>query len=147
MAKLTGGHSVLLVDDEADFLESMARALQRRGFEPICARNSGEALNILNRDTVDAAVLDVKMPGMQGDELFRFIQERWPELPVVLLTGHGSVEQAFRTSKQGVFAYLTKPCTVQELAGTLSAALGAEPQSVTSQVVPETSIRVLLVDD
>ncbi len=107
--------SLLLVDDERDFLEAMSRALSGRGFEVQTAENSRQAVARLRADRPDVVVLDVKMPGIDGVQLFRRINLVYPDLPVILLTGHGTVQQAFETSKEGVFEYLTKPCDVDDL--------------------------------
>lgn len=153
---------LLLVDDEPDFLESTARALGRRGFEVTTARDGQVAIKLLETVRYEVAVMDVRMPGIQGDDLFRLISQRWPELPVILLTGHGTVSQAFVTSKQGVFDYLTKPCSIELLAGTARQAAGlgesrprpaSEPPIGDAGQTPDADdrelgeIRLLLVDD
>ena len=106
---------LLLVDDEVDFLEAMAPGLARRGFRISIARTGQAALDLLAREPVDVVVLDVKMPGKDGVETFREIKRIAPGLPVILLTGHGSIPQAFQTSREGVADYLAKPCDVQRL--------------------------------
>jgi DNA-binding NtrC family response regulator len=139
---------LLLVDDEVEFLEATARALGRRGFDVDTARDAEEALALTQGSSYDVAVLDVKMPGMDGTELFRRLRARWPAFPVVMLTGHGSVQQAFLASREGVVEYLTKPCSVDTLAGvardavTRSASLAAHGRNE-----PTGQIRILLVDD
>jgi len=106
---------LLLVDDEQDFLEAVTPALERRGLEVTAVSNGIEALALLDHWPFDVVVLDVKMPGMGGIEVFHELCHREPELPVVILTGHGDIQQAFETSREGVFDYLTKPCRVEDL--------------------------------
>jgi DNA-binding NtrC family response regulator len=138
------------VDDEVEFLQSTARALGRRGFEVTTVQNPAIGLKLLESETFDLAVLDVKMPKIPGDKMFREIKKRWPKMPVIMLTGHGTVEQAFETSKQGVFKYLTKPCDVEKL---VQACLNAVAASMRQEIAEENpaddpgEIRVLLVDD
>jgi DNA-binding NtrC family response regulator len=108
--------SLLLVDDELDFLAAVKKALSSRGFDVETAENGDRAVERLRQYRPDVVVLDVKMPGIDGVQLFRRIHLVYPEVPVILLTGHGTVKQAFETSKEGVFEYLTKPCDVDELA-------------------------------
>jgi len=108
---------LLLVDDEKEFLDSTSRALSRRSFEVTTASNGELALQLLEEQSFDAAVLDVKMPGIPGDRLFRRIKQLYPGMPMIILTGHGTVEQAFETSRDGIFDYLTKPCDMEKLAG------------------------------
>ena len=107
---------LLLVDDEEEFLIATSQALERRGFEVTTAANGSDALELLTESEYDVAVVDVKMPGLAGDELFREIKRRWPYVPVVMLTGHGTMTQAFTISKEGVHDYLTKPCDMNHLA-------------------------------
>ena len=111
--------NVLLVDDELDFLQATSPPLTRRGFNVIRAENGVEALKILETIETDVVVLDMKMPGLDGETVFQRIKDSWPTLPVVILTGHGTVQQAFEISRDGVFEYLTKPCSIDEMAETL----------------------------
>lgn len=141
---------LLLVDDEVEFLQSTARALRRRGFEVTTTQNPAIGLKLLENETFDVAVLDVKMPGIPGDKMFREINKRWPEIPVIMLTGHGTLEQAFETSRDGVFEYLTKPCDVEKLAQVCLNAVAASMRKEISSGEPEDDpeeIRVLIVDD
>jgi DNA-binding NtrC family response regulator len=118
--------SLLLVDDELDFLAAVKKALSSRGFDVETAENGERAVERLRQHRPDVVVLDVKMPGIDGVQLFRRIHLVYPDVPVILLTGHGTVKQAFETSKEGVFEYLTKPCDVDELAGVVRQAARRE---------------------
>lgn len=142
-------HSIrlLLVDDEVEFLEAMKPGLARRGFVVSVADSGPAALELLRAETVDAVVLDVKMPGMDGVETFREITRIAPGVPVILLTGHASIPQAFETSRDGVANYLAKPCDVDALAAAVREAL-AESQTARAPSAPiAEEIRLLLVDD
>jgi len=105
-----------MVDDEVDFLASTSAALARRGFEVATAPDGEQAQRLLIRNDYDVALLDVKMPGIDGVELFNWIKQQKPGLPVILLTGHGSINQAFETSRGGVSDYITKPCDIEIIA-------------------------------
>lgn len=107
---------LLFVDDEGEFLDAVVPGMERRGFRVARAGNGKEALRLLERHPFELVVLDVKMPGMDGVSVFRRIRETAPALPVIMLTGHGSLHQAFETSREGVFEYLLKPCDVDVLA-------------------------------
>lgn len=149
----TGRIRLLMVDDEEEFLVSSIRALSNRGIDAFMAFDGAMALKTLNENEVDVVTLDIKMPGMDGIELFHRIQERYPDLPVILLTGHGSIPQAFETSKEGVFDYLTKPCKIDTLVKTIKAAASQSEQrkdSVDRTGVTSWSgeqIQVMIVDD
>lgn len=137
---------VLLVDDELEFLDATARALARRGCAVRQAADGEAALAALAAELPDVVVLDVKMPGRDGVEVFHEISRRWPRLPVILLTGHGTVQQAFRTSREGVHAYLSKPCEIERLLAVLrEAAARALPGPPAAGEGDE--LRVLLIDD
>lgn len=140
---------VLLVDDEVEFLDSTARALSRRGFEVRRAEHGELALRLLQEQRTDVVVLDVKMPGMDGIDVFREIKLRWPHVAVILLTGHGTVSQAFTTSKEGVFEYLTKPCEVEKLAETVrdAAARVRRNRPTKQRRNAHIPFRLLIVDD
>jgi DNA-binding NtrC family response regulator len=139
---------LLLVDDEEEFLDATTRALRRRGFSVSPAKNGQYALTLLGRQVFDVVVLDVKMPGMDGVDVFRQIKRNLPRLPVILLTGHGSVQQAFETSREGVFDYLAKPLGIEELAETArKAAEQARQMRVTTPPDSGEEVRLLFVED
>ena len=138
---------ILLVDDEADFLEAIRPGLVRRGFLVTTAESGQTALDLLSSETFDVIVLDVKMPGIDGVDTFREIKRIAPALPVIMLTGHGNIEQAFETSREGVFEYLTKPCDVTKLASVARQASELEKNSTAAQDQSSEDIRLLLVDN
>jgi DNA-binding NtrC family response regulator len=110
---------VLLVDDEADFLEPTAALLGRRGIDCTTARSGEEALAALPGPPFDCAVVDVKMPGMDGLDLLRRMRTACPGTGVVLLTGHASIELGVRGMELGAFEYLLKPVALDELLDTI----------------------------
>ncbi len=146
MSRVEAKIQVLMVDDEREFLQAVEPGLARRGFDVVSAENGHRALELLSARSFDVVVLDVKMPGIDGVDTFREIKRVAPELPVILLTGHGNIQQAFDTSREGVHEYLTKPCEVETLAEVLREACA---KSVPSPVrsVEEDEVRLLLVDD
>ncbi len=106
------------------------------------------ALDLLSRRAFDVVVLDVKMPGIDGVDTFRAIKRKMPDLPVILLTGHGNLSQAFETSREGVFDYLTKPCDVEKIAEVVRrAADRPKPLAEREVRLQEEGIELLLVDD
>lgn len=112
---MTKGIRILMVDDEAQFRATTQKILQKKGFETIMAATGEEALEQLT-EKPDVVVLDVKMPGMDGHEVLRKIKERQPDLPVIMLTGHGKMPSAKEALAQGAFDYLSKPCDIDLLA-------------------------------
>ncbi|MDP8244519.1 MAG: sigma-54 dependent transcriptional regulator [Candidatus Hinthialibacter antarcticus] len=107
--------AILFVDDDDVFRRTACRALQRRGYEVTEAENGEAALARPNLNECLAAVIDLKMPGIDGLELLQRLGESAPDLPVILLTGHGDISTAIEAIKNGAFHYMTKPCDIQEL--------------------------------
>jgi len=114
---------VLIVDDEERFRETTASILRRRGFEALAVGSGIEAIDEVKKNAIDVVVLDIKMPGMDGNEALREIRRIKPELAVIMLTGHGTPESALEGLRNGVFEYLTKPCAVDLLAQKIREAL------------------------
>ncbi len=111
---LTAG--VLLVDDEAPFLETLRKRLTRRGLRVDTACDGTAALAALERiEDLDVVVLDVKMPGLSGLEVLQRIKAARPLVEVVLLTGHATLEGAVDGMRLGAFDYLMKPCEMDDL--------------------------------
>ena len=137
---------VLFVDDEADFILSMSKALGRRGFLVTSAPDGRAGLEMLAAEPFDVILLDVKMPGLDGDGVFREVRRMQIDTPVVMLTGHGSVQQAFSLSKEGVFEYLAKPCEAEVLCDVLRRAAQSGTKREAS-VAADAPARVLLSID
>jgi DNA-binding NtrC family response regulator len=110
---------VLLVDDAEDFTTYTRKRLLLRGLQAIVAGSGEKALAVLEKENVDVAVLDVLMPGMDGVELLVEIKKRYPRLPVIMLTGHGTVETAREGLEKGAREYLLKPCDFDTLLGSI----------------------------
>ena len=105
---------VLMVDDEEKFRATTKKILDRRGFQTILAANGHEALEKL-AEKPDVVVLDIKMPDMDGHEVLVEIKKQSPELPVIMLTGHGALPSAREALDVGAFDYLLKPCDIDLL--------------------------------
>ncbi len=115
---------VLLVDDEVEFATGLSKLLRRRGFEVEVASNAATGLALATRDRFDVALLDVKMPGMDGIQLLTEIKRVAPSIQVILMTGHLSVADEKDGMKTGAFAYLLKPHPLPELVEMIRTAAG-----------------------
>lgn len=113
---------VLMVDDEEQFRATTKKLLARKGFETILAASGEEAIEQL-RQNPDVVVLDIKMPGMDGHAALKEIRRHAPDLPVIMLTGHGALPSAKEARREGAFDYLTKPCDIDILAAKISDAV------------------------
>jgi len=100
---------LLLVDDDPSLLKLLGMRLSSEGFSVTTAESGPEALRILDRETVDLVISDLRMDEMDGMALFAEIQKRHPGMPVIILTAHGSIPEAVAATQQGVFSFLTKP--------------------------------------
>jgi DNA-binding NtrC family response regulator len=116
---------LLIVDDETRFLEAIATRLRKRGFDVQTATNGPEAIAQAREEKFDIALLDLKMPGMDGGEVLRVLKQEHNFLEVVILTGHGSLESAVELTKLGAFGYLPKPYELEKLLETLEQAYEA----------------------
>lgn len=119
--------TVLLVDDEEGFVQTLARRLARRGLSVRTALSGPLALEELSRGPVAVVVLDLKMAGMDGLATLKRIKALYPGLPVILLTGHGSLESMQDILGLGAYDYLSKPCDLQTLLERIQAAAEASP--------------------
>ena len=101
--------TILIVDDEKNYPPILSAVLEDVGFETLTANSGQEALNVLENAHVDLVLTDMKMPGMDGIELLERIKERDAELPIIMMTAHGTVEKAVEAMQKGAFNYILKP--------------------------------------
>ena len=115
---------ILIVDDEASIRRSLAGILSDEGFSPAEAPEGEAALAELRGETPpDLVLLDIAMPGRDGVEILEEMQRTWPSLPVVMMSGHGTIETAVRATQLGAFDFLEKPLSVEKLLLTIRHAL------------------------
>ncbi len=101
--------SLLLVDDEASILASLKRVFRKAPYKIHTAENGRMAMQVLAQNKIDAALVDLKMPEMDGFELLEQIRKQWPEVQVVILTGFGGVKEAVEAIQMGAADFLQKP--------------------------------------
>jgi DNA-binding NtrC family response regulator len=106
---------ILFVDDEEEFVDYMTKRLERHDLEVHPYTNPIEALEKTKGTKYDVGLLDLKMPEMDGEALLNRLKERDPGIEIIILTGHGSIESAFRSAKEGAYEYLLKPCDFDDL--------------------------------
>jgi DNA-binding NtrC family response regulator len=106
---------LLLVDDEADFREIMAKYFSRRKIGCEMAGGCTEALDWIGRESFDVVIMDVSMPGLDGIDCMAEIKKLQPELEVIILTGHASINAGLIGMKKGAFDYCLKPIDFDEL--------------------------------
>jgi len=101
--------TVLIVDDEKNYPLILSAVLEEEGFETLTANSGHEALDVLKHSDVDLVLTDMKMPVMDGIELLENIKTQDPELPVLMMTAHGTVEKAVEAMQKGAYSYVLKP--------------------------------------
>jgi len=114
---------VLLVDDEQEFVSTLAERLEFRDIETLVAINGDQALRMIEEHKPPLVVLDVLMPGIGGLDVLKRIKRKHPEIQVILLTGHGSTKDGIKGMHQGAFDYLMKPVNIEELIHRMNEAL------------------------
>lgn len=114
---------ILLVDDEDQFRTSLAKRLNLRGYETVDVDNGEDAIKQIRKDKdIDIVLLDRKMPAMDGEQALKEMKSFRPELQVIMLTAHGSMESAMETGRLDAYSYLQKPCEMEDLARVIDAA-------------------------
>lgn len=130
---MTGSIRVLLVDDDQDLLQLLAIRLQRAEMQVDTADSAERALASLQRRQPAVMVTDLKMDGMDGLGLLEQVGVKFPVLPVILLTAHGTIPDAVAATKQGAFAFLTKPLNAEELIATIKRAARSNTLALTGE--------------
>ena len=115
--------AVLIVDDESTIIDSLEGILSDDGFEVMHAYNGYEALKKIETESPDIVLLDIWMPGMDGIDTLKEIKKISPNLPVVMITGHGSIESAVDATKSGAFDFLEKPLSIDKIMVAINNAL------------------------
>ncbi len=100
---------ILIIDDEASIRESLSGILSDEGFAPLTAANAEEGFARLDEVRADLVLLDIWMPGMDGMEALKRIKELYPDLPVIMISGHGTIETAVQATRLGAFDFIEKP--------------------------------------
>jgi len=125
--------TILVVDDELSMREFLAILLEKEGYRVLGAADGQEALEIVDRESVDLVVSDIRMPGMNGLDLLASLKKKDSSLPVIMITAFASPEDAVAAMKNGAFDYITKPFNVDEIKNVIAAATSqADSQPATS---------------
>ncbi|MGD2125699.1 MAG: response regulator [Desulfobacteraceae bacterium] len=104
--------TILVVDDEMPIRDGCHRLLTKHGYDVLTAENGQSALDVLSNDPVDLLLLDLKMPVMGGEAVLEVVRNQYPHIPVIIITGHGTVDTAVDCMKKGAYDFITKPFQV-----------------------------------
>ncbi len=122
--------NLLVVDDEEEFLVSITKSLSVRNFKVTAVNRGEKAIEAVKAHAVDIALVDLKMPGINGEETLAALKAEQEGLEVVILTGHGTIDSAIECTRIGAFAFLQKPCELNELLDTLHKAYAKKQKNV-----------------
>ena len=125
MANENNRIKLLIVDDDEKLLETMAQRLRLKEFDVVTASEGKQALKSAKKAQFDVAILDLKMPGMDGTELLKTLKKKHKFLEIIMLTGFASIDSAVECTKLGAFGYLEKPFKFDELLEKLKDAYAA----------------------
>lgn len=107
--------NLLIVDDEEQFLNAISKRLSVRGFNVIAVDRGEKAIAAAREHPIDIALVDLKMPGINGEETLKALKQEYKWMEIVILTGHGSIESAVECTQSGAYSYLQKPCELDTL--------------------------------
>jgi two-component system nitrogen regulation response regulator NtrX len=106
---------ILVVDDEESIRRTLSAVLRDEGYPVLLAKDGAEALTSAAEERPDLVLLDIAMPGRSGIEVLESLKEEWPGLPVVIMSGHGTIETAVKATKLGAYDFIEKPLSIEKL--------------------------------
>ena len=115
---------ILVVDDEDNIRTSLAGVLEDEGFRPLFANDGVTALDVIRKELPDLVLLDIWMPRMDGIEALQRMKDLHPSLLVIMMSGHGTIETAVKSTKMGAYDFIEKPLSLEKLLVTIRNALG-----------------------
>jgi DNA-binding NtrC family response regulator len=107
--------TILIVDDEPGIIDVIGEILTNTGYDVTTARDARQAFDFLSRNKVDLILCDIVMPDMDGHELLRKVKQQYPDIGVIMMTGHGNAELVRKSVQHGADEYITKPLRAEEL--------------------------------
>ncbi len=135
--------SVLVVDDEKAVREGCNRVLAGKGYEVLTAENGQAAVDLLAGRPVDIILLDLKMPVMSGEQVLEITRREYPDIPVIIITGHGTVDTAVECMKSGAYDFITKPFQIDQFLMTVQRAAEKRRLEKKARLFEEENIRNL----
>jgi len=114
--------NLLIVDDEEQFLSSISKSLSVRDFNVVAVNRGEKAIEAARSTPIDIALVDLKMPGIDGEETLKKLKAEHKWMEVIILTGHGTIDSAVECTRSGAYSYLQKPCALDHLLDALKSA-------------------------
>ena len=129
--------TILVADDEKNIREGLRESLMLDGYEVLLAADGREALETVNRGDIDLLITDMKMPRLSGEELLKSVTSQFPTVPVIILSGHGTIESAVQAMHDGAYDFLTKPVNLDRLSLLVKRALGSRELALQNRAMQE----------
>lgn len=114
---------ILIIDDEASIRDSLSGILSDEGFQPVCAEDGEQGLALLEEERFALVLLDIWMPGMDGMDVLKKIKENFSDLPVIMISGHGTIETAVQATRMGAYDFIEKPPSYDKIILSINNAL------------------------
>ncbi|HOG08479.1 MAG TPA: response regulator, partial [Syntrophales bacterium] len=115
--------TILIVDDEESIRQSLGGVLNDEGYEVLAAASGEEALRMIDDEIPSLVLLDIWLPGMDGIEVLTRIRSEYPQIRVIIMSGHGTIETAVKATKLGAFDFIEKPLSLDKVILLVSHAL------------------------
>ena len=126
--------NILIIDDEKNIREGLGAALEMDGYTVFLAADGKQGLEILERGDIDLVITDLKMPEVSGEEILAKVTGETPGIPVIVLTGHGTIDSAVDAMRKGAYDFLTKPVNLDRLSLLVKRALERREISLQNSV-------------
>ena len=125
--------TLLVIDDEKNIREGLAADFEMDGYDVKIAANGDEGLEFLSKGDIDLVITDLRMPGTSGEDVLKKVTREMPGIPVIVLTGHGSIDAAVSAMQNGAYDFLTKPLNLEHLELVVKRALKGRELSLQHQ--------------
>ena len=125
--------TILIIDDEKNIREGLAADFEMDGYNVKVAADGQEGLDYISKGDIDLVITDLRMPGISGEEVLQKITTQTPGIPVIVLTGHGSIDSAVKAMHNGAYDFLTKPLNLEQLGLIVKKALKGRELSIQNQ--------------
>ena len=129
--------SILVIDDEKNIREGLQAALEMEGYNVYLAKDGEEGLKFVEKGIVDLIITDLRMPGMSGEEVLARVKGETPGIPVIVLTGHGTIDNAVEAMRNGAYDFLSKPLNIDKLALIVKRALAGRELEIRHNLLTE----------
>src|SRR5574344_434185 len=125
--------TLLIIDDEKNIREGLAANFEMDGYNVKTAADGSEGLSLIEKGDIDLVITDLRMPGVSGEEVLKKVTTETPGIPVIILTGHGSIDSAVDAMRHGAYDFLTKPLNLDQLGMIVKRALQTRELSLQHQ--------------